>query len=804
MKLFAKTVLSFVLLIPTFSSAQIVFVNHAATGLNNGTDWENAFTDLQAALYSIPAPDTIWVAKGTYYPTNETDRYTSFEISGGMALFGGFEGNETELSQRNWEINETILSGDIGIPGDHSDNSFTVIAATYTDTTTLFDGFKVMHGNANSQVPLELNYGRTKCGGGMHIDGYAEGNEATIKINNCIFSNNKASIYGGAIFFSGQAGYTNFIISNTKFISNQSKNGGAVSKVGGCNLFQQFNSCTFENNSAIQGYGGAYSTIETNVSINLEFYDCIFTNNEAHLGGAFYKGGSFNVNDNDLLIHECVFEGNSGITYGGAICDESFYSTGNIQIQNSSFIDNSSSMNSQEDGIILKYSLTSFIGELLIENCNFFENNAQCINTNYNLFLYNNLFYKNTQRNSTVRNSGNLSKTYLINNTFYKNKTIVENGAEGFASSSVFSGESDTKVINSIFWKNETYLQTGSTFSVNGSDLDIENSIFDANSCDEIQNQFATGDIHCGSNVLLNIDPLFRDTANLDFSLRACSPAINAGQNEIIDSFQLTSDIEGNTRILEGIVDIGAYEQAYLATIDSLQHESCFGHSNGAVFLSSSGNLPIDISWESEGIFGSNTDNLIPGLYEFYITDADGCSDTLAIEIEAAAGLTTDFESNDASAVDVADGYIEFEVISGGTPGYTYEWNTGATTASISDLLPGNYFLTVTDALFCKYGFAFSVGVTTKTISLDHKSGFKIYPNPVHDFLILKIQSPLTKAHHFQLINAFGRIVLEKEIPTLTDNFKIPMHSLLDGFYHFIIFNELKIVKTGKLVLAKN
>ena len=47
-----------------------------------------------------------------------------------MALYGGFVGTETDRSERNWVTNVTILSGDIGVVGDNSDNSYAVVTGT--------------------------------------------------------------------------------------------------------------------------------------------------------------------------------------------------------------------------------------------------------------------------------------------------------------------------------------------------------------------------------------------------------------------------------------------------------------------------------------------------------------------------------------------------------------------------------------------------------------------------------------------------------------------------------------------------
>src|SRR5687767_681524 len=91
------------------------YVDASAGGLNDGTDWTNAYTSLQSAL--ADSCTDIWVAAGTYKP-HASDRTVSFALETGTAIYGGFEGDETLLSQRDWEANVTILSGDLN--GDDS------------------------------------------------------------------------------------------------------------------------------------------------------------------------------------------------------------------------------------------------------------------------------------------------------------------------------------------------------------------------------------------------------------------------------------------------------------------------------------------------------------------------------------------------------------------------------------------------------------------------------------------------------------------------------------------------------------
>src|SRR5262245_50127216 len=75
----------------TSRAATIVYVDADAKGKADGTSWNNAYTDLQAAV-SKNTSGEIWVAAGTYRPTSAAFRGSSFILTGTLELYGGFAG----------------------------------------------------------------------------------------------------------------------------------------------------------------------------------------------------------------------------------------------------------------------------------------------------------------------------------------------------------------------------------------------------------------------------------------------------------------------------------------------------------------------------------------------------------------------------------------------------------------------------------------------------------------------------------------------------------------------------------------
>ena len=155
-------ILPFFILLSIPSHSKVIYVNGNIVGGNNdGTSWQDSYSNFQDAITEAVYGDSIWIAEGTYFPTTNTNQDISFELKNGVKWFGGFQGNETDLSQRDYELYPTILSGDIGVQGDNSDNCYNVLSGPFGSSTNtieyaLIDGFVIQDANANYNAGHEF------------------------------------------------------------------------------------------------------------------------------------------------------------------------------------------------------------------------------------------------------------------------------------------------------------------------------------------------------------------------------------------------------------------------------------------------------------------------------------------------------------------------------------------------------------------------------------------------------------------------------------------------------------------------
>lgn len=271
----------------------VMYVNTNTPWDHDGSTWGKAFANLQDALTQAnkcPSVTEIWVAEGTYFPTQNGDRSASFQLINRLTIYGGFSGIESSLSERNMYSNLSILSGDIGSPGDSTDNSYHVIYHNGggIDSTAIIDGFTITNGNADGLDDDEK-------GGGI----YAQNASPTIR--NCIITANAAKFGGGGLFTQSNDVH----VDSCLFINNNAPSGGAA--LNSENATTHFRACLFkENRATVSG-----AAINNNLAAT-SFISCLFDSNTTTGNGA----GIYNTDTSPDIIN-CVFIANKAIEGAG-------------------------------------------------------------------------------------------------------------------------------------------------------------------------------------------------------------------------------------------------------------------------------------------------------------------------------------------------------------------------------------------------------------------------------------------------------------------------------------------------------
>ena len=153
-----------------------------------------------------------------------------------------------------------------------------------------------------------------------------------------------------------------------------------------------------------------------------------------------------------------------------------------------------------------------------------------------------------------------------------------------------------------------------------------------------------------------------------------------------------------------------------IVSADSVTNVSCFGGNDGALALTVSGGiLPYSYLWNTGGTI-STLSNLTAGTYRVTVTDSNSCSDSLTISITEPTDLVATSVPTNISCHGANDGSINVTV-SGGTSPYSYSWNTGGTTSTLSNLTAGTYRVTVTDANSCSDSLTVSITESTDLVA---------------------------------------------------------------------------------------
>ena len=363
----------------------------------------------------------------------------------------------------------------------------------------------------------------------------------------CSFSGNRAEHYGGALYVYGGDN----TLDNCTFTANT-----AMFKGGGIYGGGHMQGCAFTSNSGLEG-GGFYGATDTVLE------DCTFLQNHASAGqhaGAGFFGGPFAGAE----VRGCTFQQNTTPGFGGGLLK--YHQSHPMTVQGCTFIENTAlgGAGMYTSGF---YSDDPTVNVL---NCSFFGNEAAF---GGGLYLYRGLqtivncaFGGNSAHGgddgATGKGGAVLSAfddTTLINCTVYGN-TADEGGGLYSQNFDDPANSGSVLIANSILWGNSDSSGSGQAAQIFN---DFDSSPVVNHSCVEGWDGSLSG---VG---VIDQNPLFVDPDGIDnipgtvddnLRLTGGSPAIDAGDNSLL-SPEITTDFDGGPRVINGIVDMGAYEQ---------------------------------------------------------------------------------------------------------------------------------------------------------------------------------------------------------------------------------------------------
>lgn len=555
----------------------------------DATTWAAACADLQAVMNASSAGDEIWVAGGIYKPNRPANdlntidagnRDNAFVLPGGVGIYGGFEGTETTLAERDLLItsNASTLSGDIGMVGDKDDNCYHVVISAGNTDRTLLDGFiitrafsaNIPEGSGDGITVNNTHVSRSRGGGINNAN-------SLLTVSNCTIADNEARAWGGAIesFNSTELIITDCIIagntaehggglfswsfeypSSSSIVTNCDFSGNTATAAGGAIVnntsSSEITGCTFSDNTA--EYAGAIRNYSVPASI---ITGCTFTDNAAEEGSG---GALINESSTSGMISGCTFSGNEATGSGGAVYN---HSSPDMTVTDCAFTGNISGM----DG----GGMFNILSSVTVTGCTFSDNEAAPALSGAGGGMANNssspsitscIFSGNTASFGGGMYNISAPGMTIANCAFLGNAVAYSGG--GMYNTSAFN----MTVANCTFSGNTVAYVDGGIFDLESS-LTVTNSIIFGNGSTGVsagvtityslvQGQTGTGDGNIDATGL-TLDDIFADASGGDYRLRAESPCRNAGNNGHIPP-GITTDLEGNPRIQGIAVDMGAYE----------------------------------------------------------------------------------------------------------------------------------------------------------------------------------------------------------------------------------------------------
>jgi len=143
-------------------------------------------------------------------------------------------------------------------------------------------------------------------------------------------------------------------------------------------------------------------------------------------------------------------------------------------------------------------------------------------------------------------------------------------------------------------------------------------------------------------------------------------------------------------------IQINVYEPQPLSVILNTTNATCNGKGNAEIATSIQGGTPpYYINWSS-GQHSSIVTGLFAGYYSANVVDAQNCMSSNSTVVAEPSKLSVQESHSDVTCNGKSNGKIAI-VAYGGTLSYEYKWNTGNTSDSLTNVIAGNYTVTVSN-----------------------------------------------------------------------------------------------------------
>lgn len=380
------------------------------------------------------------------------------------------------------------------------------------------------------------------------------------EITRCVFDGNSTNALpneGGGLWLSHDTdetctGLSAPTITGTTFSNNYAKEGGGI---WSNNSDPAISNCTFTSNESDGVDSGGSGIWSENATSAMTVNNCTFLGNNSE-----WRGSSIYLLDSDTIVDNCNFTNNttckhySGCNYyGGTI----YIKGGTPHIKGSVFDSNVAGyLWGAHSGGALYITNTPKIGAdiLTIEKCVFIDNSA--VYAGGSAFLngttasswINCIFSGNSANHNTSGYGGAIyhgssGDIYFTNCTFSKNEAQADGGG-------IYVGGSAT-IVNCIFWDNKDTLKVVS---------DEEAQIYETTSFLAAVTDTDWMNYTGSEPTIITDNPEFEPTSEYGLHLKSISPCIDDGDNDAL--YLSLEDFDGNCRIENVTVDMGAYEQS--------------------------------------------------------------------------------------------------------------------------------------------------------------------------------------------------------------------------------------------------